>query len=72
MSLRLYRVFVQDVGRRGYSGFVQEYASSRAVAVRRAARGDKAFEKKLLAIPESQTHLFPDPETGLLPKGARR
>jgi hypothetical protein len=61
-----FRVFVQDVGRTGYSGYADAIAWNSGEAVRKMHRPDLAG--KLIAIRETDKHLWPDGKTGQLPK----
>ena len=60
-----YRVFVQDVGQTGYSGYADAIAWTGAEAVRKMKRPD--LDGKLIAIRHSDKHLWPDGKTGQLP-----
>ena len=72
-----YRIFVQDVGRSGYScaggrGSSSIVADSPAAAIEKkiAQGGCQGWEGKFIALPYSRRDLWPDGQTGKVPKEA--
>lgn len=64
-----YRIFVQDVGKSGFSGFTDVDAYS----VRHALETCKVHDlRKYIALPHSRRDLWPDGKTAQLPEGALR
>ena len=68
----LYRVFVQDVGRTGYSGMRDCKASSPQEAIRLLLefQHERPGEWKYIAIPHSRRDLWPNGQTGAVTKEA--
>lgn len=65
---QLYRVFVQDVGRSGYSAVCDMTAYRPRDAVARADHKWPAWKGKHIALNHDRKHLWPDGKTGRLPK----
>lgn len=68
-----YRVFVQDVGRSGFSGLQDAMAECPEDAVAHFAvpEGGKTLHgQKLIALPHSRKDLWPHPTLGSVPKEA--
>ncbi len=68
-----YRVFVQDVGRSGFSGVRDINAASPTEAVKPYAfpKGGTTWHgKKLIALPHDRKDLWPDGKTGEVPREA--
>lgn len=75
-----FRIFVQDVGRSGYSGYKDVEAGSASAAVHKIAprgvcpccglqlRG--GVHPHLIAVPHSRKDLWPDWQTGRVPQEA--
>lgn len=73
-ELRKYRVFVQDVGTDGYSGFCDVLVAKllpAQAAVLEAGNGSLTWAgRKLIALPFDRRDLWPNNQTGEVPPEA--
>jgi len=73
-KLRRYRVFVQDVGTDGFSGFSDvalAHLLPAQAAVLEAGKGKSTWAgRKLIALPFDRTDLWPNSRTGKVPPAA--
>lgn len=73
-DVRRYRVFVQDVGTDGYSGFCDVYVAKilpPEAAVLEAGNGSRVWAgRKLIALPFDRRDLWPNSQTGQVPPEA--
>jgi hypothetical protein len=68
--VKKYRLFVQDVGISGYSGLYDVQAAS-SLAARKLARDEgRRRRAKVLALPHDRRELWPDGQTGEVPRAA--
>lgn len=68
--VKKYRVFSQDVGKYGYSGVKDVMADSPRSAVNKVGQ---AWEgEKMIALPHGRKDLWPDGQTGRVPREALR
>lgn len=66
-TLVRYRVFVQDVGQSGYSGFTDVQARSPLDAVLQVSNPSGTWAgKNLIALPRDRKDLWPHPKTGVV------
>lgn len=64
MNRQKYRIFIQDVGKNGYSGYADTQATSR----REAESQYSHAPARIVALPHNRRDLWPDGKTGRLPK----
>jgi hypothetical protein len=73
-TMNKYRMFVQDVGRHGYSGYGRRdidagsWIEAREIAFRTELRNWKGPEVLLLS--HAKKHLWPDGKSGQVPRAA--